>query len=520
MSLFKERPFLGLGLCCLAAVYACSTSGKDSAAKLQADLDNDGGDAGDAAAEASEASTEAGVFGEGIDQPPAPCHANPNAQTDADQVASRTDVSRVPTPLKSRLVRLAGRPHTALPLQVFAEADSPSMLFQYFLLDTNGFEPNVFTTTFPGINDKVQKTVTGANCGLPTVGAARLALEPKPNLPTDPNDVRAFIDVFTDISGLFVINNESGWYEGWMIHDLVVPDAAAARGDGRAEFGKITAADAAALAKMGTGQNVPGNVFTTDGNAAHLPNAGDRFPQVQSNVVPIQLSMGTYNSLQQSDAHAYWEFNYTTNWVHPLYELPFTGGFPADFGQPPNAFEQGRIGQLSSLVPGSGPLGVKNTPQKYGDSPLLPRDPDKFEVEPGGTGQNELRMRFIPSGLAREIFLDVFARPDSFQKSERSLERRLNLAYAAEVARVDQNGDGVISAAEGDIDTSTDGFMDNSRLYLPATSFRRFAVTREINDGYLAPRFATSQRAWVLTGSIATVSPPIPASQGRDGDDR
>jgi hypothetical protein len=55
---------------------------------------------------------------------------------------------------------------------------------------------------------------------------------------------------------------------------------------------------------------------------------------------------------------------------------------------------------------------------------------------------------------------------------------------------------------------------------LPATSFRRFAVTREINDGYLAPRFAPSQRAWVLTGSAVTVSPAVPASQGRDGDDR
>jgi len=51
------------------------------------------------------------------------------------------------------------------------------------------------------------------------LGAVRLVVEPKPGLPTDPKDPRAFIDIFTDISGLFVINNESGWYEGWMIHD-------------------------------------------------------------------------------------------------------------------------------------------------------------------------------------------------------------------------------------------------------------------------------------------------------------
>jgi hypothetical protein len=49
---------------------------------------------------------------------------------------------------------------------------------------------------------------------MPTIGAVRLALEPKPGLPTDSKNVRAFLDVFTDISNLFVINSESGWYEG------------------------------------------------------------------------------------------------------------------------------------------------------------------------------------------------------------------------------------------------------------------------------------------------------------------
>ena len=46
-----------------------------------------------------------------------------------------------------------------------------------------------------------------------------------------------------------------------------------------------------------------------------------------------------------------------------------------------------------------------------------------------------------------------------------------------------------------------DGFQDNTRLFLPATAFDRFAVTREINDGLLAPRFAPSQRAWILVKS-------------------
>src|SRR5712691_11894526 len=452
------------------------------------------------------------------EQPPPPCHPNPQAAADMATVASRGDVALLPTPLKDRLVQLAGRPHTFLPMQVNAEAPGPSQFFQYYLLDTQGFERNVFTARISGVNDQAMLTVTGANCGLPTVGAVRVVLEPKAGLPTDPNDVRAFIDIFTDISGLFVINNESGWYEGWMIHDLMVPPVAKPHRNGHAQFGTITGEDAEELVEMGTHNNVTGHIFTVNGKAVHFPSETDHFPDKQTNVVPIQLSMGAYNSLQQMDAHNYWEFNYTTNWIHPLYELPFTGGFPDKFGSPPDAFEDGEIGALQSIVPGSGPAGIRNNPVAYGDNPNLPRDPDKFDADIDS--QRELRQRFIPSGLANEIFLDVYERRESFEPHVKNLTKRLYDAYAAEVARVDQNGDGVISASEGDVDTATDGFPNNERLFLPATAFNRFAVTREINDGLLAPRFAPSQRAWVLTGFLVSVSPAVPASEGRDSDDR
>ena len=452
-------------------------------------------------------------------QPPPPCHANPNAAADSAAVASRGDVVDLPQPLKDRLIRLADRPHSYLPIQVFAEADGASQLFQYYLLDTTGFEPNVFTTIIPGVNDHVQLTVTGGNCGLPTIGAVRVVLEPKPGLPTDPNNPRAFNDVFTDISPLFVINNESGWYEGWMIHDITVPPVAPPRPGGRSAFGTITAGDAEILKKMGTGNNVPGHIFTVDGRAPHFPSASDKFPNSQSNVVPIHVSMGTYNAMQQADAHSYWEFNYLgTNWVHPLYELPFTGGFPDNFGQAPDAFKDGEIGKLQSIVPGSGPAGIQNEPQVFGDNPNLPRDPDKFDGDVDK--QREFRFRNIPSGLANEIYLDVYVRRASFEPNVTKLQKRLFDAYAAEVARVDSDGDGVISAVEGDIDTPSDGFPDNTRLFLPPTAFNRFAVTREINDGLLAPRFAPSQRAWVLSGFRVPVDPAVPASAGRDSDDR
>lgn len=452
------------------------------------------------------------------EQPPPPCHPNPHALFDRAIVHLRGDVRNLPRRLQERLERMAERPHTYLPMQAFAEADKPSQLFQYYLLDTTGFEANPFTARFPGVNDQAMLTATGGNCGLSTIGAVRLVVEPKPDLPTDPQDVRAFIDVFTDLSNLFVINNESGWYEGWMIHDLAVPAVASPHADGRAQFGTITAADAAALRAMGSHNNEPGKLFTMDGNPPHLPNSSDQFPARQTNIVPIQLSMGAVNCMQQTDCHGYWEFNYTTNWIHPLYELPFTGGLPG-------TFEAGNIGALSSLIPGSGPAGVKNNPIDYGDNPNTagtlqesgPRDPDKFDAE--DDAQREYRQRFIPSGLAREILLDTYVRLASFEPGV-GFPQRLYDAYAAEVKRVDQNGDGVISALEGDVDSASDGFADNSRLFLPAPSFRRFAVTREINDGLLAPRFAPSQRAWVLSGMATTVSPTVRASEGRDGDDR
>jgi len=140
----------------------------------------------------------------------------------------------------------------------------------------------VFTSIVPGINDNgvIPTGANFANGGLRTLGAVRVTLEPKPGLPTDPDDPRAFIDMFTDISGLFVINNESGWYEGWMLHDLGVPPVAAPLADGR--------------------------FFTLDGNAARFPSAGGTIP---GNTVAFSVSTGTFNALQQSDVHAYWEFN-------------------------------------------------------------------------------------------------------------------------------------------------------------------------------------------------------------------
>jgi hypothetical protein len=67
-------------------------------------------------------------------------------------------------------------------------------LFQYYLLDTTEFQPNVFTAAIPGINDDAIPTGANfANGGLLTIGAVRVVLEPKEGLPTNPDDAGAFI---------------------------------------------------------------------------------------------------------------------------------------------------------------------------------------------------------------------------------------------------------------------------------------------------------------------------------------
>src|SRR6266446_2525385 len=73
------------------------------------------------------------------EQPPAPCHPHPNAVADRAAVASRGDIVTLPQPLQDRLIQLADRPHTYLPMPAFAEADGPSQVFQYSIAERSSF---------------------------------------------------------------------------------------------------------------------------------------------------------------------------------------------------------------------------------------------------------------------------------------------------------------------------------------------------------------------------------------------
>lgn len=171
---------------------------------------------------------------------------------------------------------------------------------------------------------------------------------------------------------------------------------------------------------------------------------------------------------------------------------------------------------MSSAIPGPGPSGAPNSPLTHGDNPDDPRDPDRAEAD--DQSQLEFRNRFIPSGLTDELLFDTFMRSASFEPAV-GLPQRLFDAYAFEVAKIDQDLDGVVSFEEATVDGTSDG-LPNSRLFLSPRAFNRFAVTREVNDGLLAPRFAPSQRSYVLSGFAAFVDPAVIASQPRDADDR
>src|SRR6185369_15116308 len=109
--------------------------------------------------------------------------------------------------------------------------------------------------------------------------------------------------------------------------------------------------------------------------------------------------------------------------------------------------------RFASVVPGLS-IGLNLDRRRavmFGDNPDRPRDPDLFDSDVDS--QREFRERFVPSGIAREAVLNAFERLESFEPGGKNLTQRLLDGYKAAIATVDTNGDGIISAAEGDIDT-------------------------------------------------------------------
>jgi len=183
------------------------------------------------------------------------------------------------------------------------------------------FSRTSFYDNLSGVSmDHVQLTVTGAEtAGCPRSAAVRgCGWNPKPGLPTDPNNPAAPSSTYLPTSTRCLSStNESGWYEGWMIHDLTVPQvnanasrrrpcavwapilqAGCRRSEGNGEWGIISRA----------------NIFTMDGNAVHFPSrvriisprcSDQRCPDLREQWGALQTPCNS------RDVHSYWEFNYT-----------------------------------------------------------------------------------------------------------------------------------------------------------------------------------------------------------------
>ena len=229
--------------------------------------------------------------------------------------------------------------------------------------------------------------------------------------------------------------------------------------DGHAAFGTLTDGDAKILARMGAdynvpGNNVPGHIFTLDGQAPHFPSASDNSPTSKRMSSLFKESMGAYNAMQQSDVHSYWEFNYLgTNWIHPLYELPFTGGFPDNFGQAPDAFAGRRDRQAAIDRPRPGTeRGNRTNRKRSATTPISLAIPTSLTRD--DDAQREFRQRGVPSGLANEIYLDVYERLASFEPHVRNLQQTAVRCLRRRGRHGRRNGTTVSSPRrQGDIDT-------------------------------------------------------------------
>jgi len=167
------------------------------------------------------------------------------------------------------------------------------------------------------------------------------------------------------------------------------------------------------------------------------------------------------------------------HWIHPLYELPFTGGFPDNFGQgSPTTFQDGEIGKLPvDRFPVRGPRACEHeqTPRWSVTIPIF------RAIRTSLTGDVDAQREFPRARACRAALANENLSSDrctsGWPRSNRRSEIFSNgcsTPIAAEVEkRVSGNDEGIITArARADIDTATDGFPNNERLFLPPTVFK------------------------------------------------
>jgi len=232
------------------------------------------------------------------EQPPPPCHPNLHANEDMAEVRTRGDIVNCPSAQATTrsTCRPAAQPatHTGLRRSSFQhgsfQAQAEPALSSITCWTQPALSPIRLRLPSPVSNEHGHADRYGPDCRLP-LSALCGSFWSQAGLPTDPNDVGAFIDIFTDHLWAFRDHNESGWYEGWMIHDLRVAPVAAPLPSGRPQFGTITAPRGCSCSDGEITTTLRGNLHGRRQGGA-LPERHDHFSGPSEQHIPIQLSMG------------------------------------------------------------------------------------------------------------------------------------------------------------------------------------------------------------------------------------
>jgi len=195
---------------------------------------------------------------------------------------------------------------------------------------------------------------------------------------------------------------------------------------------------------------------------------------------------------------------------------PFHRRIPGPGGRSARQSRRRRDRQAAVHRPGSGAQRREERSPPGRRRSHLPRDPDKFDgtVDP----QREFRQRGIPSGWR--------TRSSSMLRAARVVralgeepQHRLFDATPPRWRASTKTATASFPLRRGDIDTPTDGFADNTRLYLsrPFSSVRRDARDQRRAAG---ASLLAQPAGLGVERSAGGLSPAIPASAGRDADDR
>ncbi|HEY8530940.1 MAG TPA: hypothetical protein VIL08_01715 [Limnochorda sp.] len=191
--------------------------------------------------------------------------------------------------------------------------------------------------------------------------------------------------LLTRAEGLRLANNEGGYYQTWLVADLVVPR-------------RVDPADAARLPKGEAGVNGPGEIFTLDGRA---PRFLAPLPEHPPNTVWVAVRAGAWGTDETGrQPGARWFLNDFSNW---------TFWIPEAWGGPPPPFLE---------------------------EPGRPRDPDAAHAR---------AVRGLPSGLAMELLTDLYIRQATVLPEVASDPRaRLEALWRTRVSPLDADGDGLL----------------------------------------------------------------------------